>query len=310
MIKKFNEKGIKTNRWLIRYFNFLDFCKNTEKENEYTEIHHILPQSMFNEYIKDKNNLIKLSYREHILAHYILAKAVGGTMWYAVQLMGYNKLNSTLISEAKKENNKIRKTYITVYDIDKKENRNILIEDYDPFYHLTNSRKFSHMPDDYLKKLYIMDFNKKYKTNFNTFDFGKNYKKTLHKIRCSINQQGESNIAKRPEVQQKMRESKKIYFETNHGHNKGKKVSEETKKKQSESAKNRTKPNRTKQYNLISPEGVVTFCDGNLGNTVNKFKLSLTTIKRFKGIVVPKELRSRYNTELRNNTTGWTLIEL
>ncbi len=44
--------------------------KNPPKEN--FEKHHILPKSLFHEKAKDKNNLVKLTYREHYVAHHLL----------------------------------------------------------------------------------------------------------------------------------------------------------------------------------------------------------------------------------------------
>lgn len=54
------------------YFNkILDILENPNKDNkEYTESHHILPRSIFPEYIKDKNNIVRLSAIEHLTVHY------------------------------------------------------------------------------------------------------------------------------------------------------------------------------------------------------------------------------------------------
>ena len=49
------------------------------------EIHHIHPQSLGGS--KDSQNLIKLTIREHIEAHYLLALIFGGNMYYAFQML-------------------------------------------------------------------------------------------------------------------------------------------------------------------------------------------------------------------------------
>jgi hypothetical protein len=308
MKNEFIKKGYTNNRWLQRYFRFIEYCRNSESENN--EVHHILPRAIFPEYEKTKNNLVSLSYREHIIAHYMLAKAVGGTMWFPVILMSYRQFNSRLFETAKKESNKVRKEYVTVYDIDNQKHINILIKDYNPYNHITNSRKYSPMPFEYLKSLYIKEFNEKYNTNFLPSEFNNNYIKAFQKIRLSIRQKGKNNIIHKPEVKAKMKKSLAEYYKHNSGHNLGKKASAETKARQSISAKNRKQPSRRKQYNLISPDGVTYFCDGNLGERIEEFQLSVNTIKKFINSVVPIENRKRYNTSLRNNTSGWCLTEV
>lgn len=55
------------------YMNLIESrLKNPPKEN--FEKHHILPKSLFPEKAKDKSNLVKLTYREHYLAHHLLYK--------------------------------------------------------------------------------------------------------------------------------------------------------------------------------------------------------------------------------------------
>ncbi|CAB5494496.1 Phage-associated homing endonuclease [Salmonella phage Se_AO1] len=57
-------------------------------EDDYTELHHILPKSMFPEYSKDKINLVRLTGRQHYLVHACLALAFPNTrMVYAVVAM-------------------------------------------------------------------------------------------------------------------------------------------------------------------------------------------------------------------------------
>ena len=50
------------------------------------EAHHILPKCLGG--TDDTNNLVNLTYREHYIAHLLLAKIHGGPLWHAVNLMG------------------------------------------------------------------------------------------------------------------------------------------------------------------------------------------------------------------------------
>lgn len=81
--------------YLKRYINFIDLCllKNkTLSKNEYTETHHICPKAddLFPEY-KDLRinrwNSIKLTARQHIIAHIILWKTYGKSQYLAANYM-------------------------------------------------------------------------------------------------------------------------------------------------------------------------------------------------------------------------------
>lgn len=52
-----------------------------------TEVHHIKPKSVYPEYEFDKSNIVRLTDREHFIAHLLLAK------WY-LQILSLEKLNS------------------------------------------------------------------------------------------------------------------------------------------------------------------------------------------------------------------------
>ena len=47
-----------------------------ECDDEYTEKYHILPRSMFPQYVKSKWNIVRLSGRKHFIAHMLLYKMV------------------------------------------------------------------------------------------------------------------------------------------------------------------------------------------------------------------------------------------
>lgn len=76
----------------------------------YTESHHILPKSLFPEYKKCSWNIVKLSARQHFLAHILLLKIVVSVdaqrkmSWAVQKLKGNNKyFNSRLYEIVKKK---------------------------------------------------------------------------------------------------------------------------------------------------------------------------------------------------------------
>jgi len=58
----------------------------------YGEKHHILPKSLGGS--NHKSNIVKLTCREHFIAHRLLAKIHGGKMWYALIIMAQEKSKS------------------------------------------------------------------------------------------------------------------------------------------------------------------------------------------------------------------------
>lgn len=63
------------------YIKLIFNAKNKEKErntdkNEYYEIHHILPKSIFPQYKTNIHNLVKLTYKEHFIAHKLLSEFI------------------------------------------------------------------------------------------------------------------------------------------------------------------------------------------------------------------------------------------
>ena len=63
----------KSSHYLNRYIKFVTFAKQSIANDRYIESHHILPQSMGG--LNDDDNLVKLSARQHYLAHWMLWKA-------------------------------------------------------------------------------------------------------------------------------------------------------------------------------------------------------------------------------------------
>jgi hypothetical protein len=78
--------------YICRYINFIESCKdnNAKMYIKDGEFHHILPKSIFCEY---KNftlyswNKVKLTLRQHFLAHWMLAKIFGGHQWFSFNQM-------------------------------------------------------------------------------------------------------------------------------------------------------------------------------------------------------------------------------
>jgi len=82
-----------------RYKQFIKTRKNHDVKT-YTEKHHIYPRSLCNkEYKNDYINLIRLTAREHYIAHMILWKALGGKMTNAfLRIVNCKKYNEKITS--------------------------------------------------------------------------------------------------------------------------------------------------------------------------------------------------------------------
>ena len=76
-------------------------AKERKSVEGYFEVHHIIPKSLGG--TNDQSNLVKLTAREHFIAHCLLARIHGGTQWYSILRMR-NKdkyFNSRLYETAK-----------------------------------------------------------------------------------------------------------------------------------------------------------------------------------------------------------------
>lgn len=87
--------------YLNKYIKFINYCKNNQTENEYIEEHHICPKAsdLFPEYIdlkKNKWNSVKLTARQHIIAHVMLWKIYGGSQSQALHYMLNVQNDSTI----------------------------------------------------------------------------------------------------------------------------------------------------------------------------------------------------------------------
>jgi hypothetical protein len=112
-IKDKSESLVKNKRWFKRYLNFIEIFKLKEHYNSKKHHrHHILPSSLFPEYKNLKENIWNeaiLNHRAHLIAHFMLAKSLGGNMWYAYNNMNCHnvKLSSKLYESGLKEFSKI-----------------------------------------------------------------------------------------------------------------------------------------------------------------------------------------------------------
>lgn len=109
---------------LKRYVRFIEHCRTQDTSQfEETEDHHILPQSIYPEYSNFKEypwNRVTLSHRQHFIAHWMLARALGGGMSYAFWKMantngqkGKGKIvvSSRVYAEAKRRSIEFIKEY-------------------------------------------------------------------------------------------------------------------------------------------------------------------------------------------------------
>jgi len=246
-------------------------------KSEYKEIHHIIPVCMNGS--DDKDNLIALFPEEHIVAHLLLTKIHPDNY-------GLLKASNCMTNGFNKCSRITNKKYAWL----KKKYSERLSNEI-----LANP---IHLRPGVLEKM-----SKRMSGENNPLKLEHNRKKQSDRMK------GDNNISNRPEVQEKMKESRKKYFETHAGPNTGKKASAETKQKQSESAKNRKTINRKKLYHLINPTGEITICDGTLKKNVDLLHLSFNTLMINRGCVVPI-VNNKGTTQLRKNTNGWKLLEI
>lgn len=79
--------------FLSRYFKFIESIRQQSLEGLYVERHHILPKSLFPEYILHPENIKTLSGRQHFIAHLLLAKAYPSSYAMALALSSFQMKN-------------------------------------------------------------------------------------------------------------------------------------------------------------------------------------------------------------------------
>ena len=95
---------VKSQHHYSRYKRFMDALKGQSVDG-YCEVHHIVPRSLGGS--DDVDNLIRLTARQHFVAHWMLARALGGSASRAFFMMSnfgkYGKVNSTTYAIARQE---------------------------------------------------------------------------------------------------------------------------------------------------------------------------------------------------------------
>lgn len=120
MFERFLRSKQHNTHFLNRYIKFINWCKENPTINKYYEMHHICPKSidMFPTFSKEDWNIIKLSARQHFIAHWLLYKSypTSRKQLYAFLCMADKqsrnnkrdaiKLSSRLYEKYRKINNK------------------------------------------------------------------------------------------------------------------------------------------------------------------------------------------------------------
>lgn len=101
------------NKYTNYYYSIINNAKKREPLNQYTEKHHIIPRSLSG--TNNKDNLVRLTPREHFICHLLLTKMTGGNskqkMLHAANLLAQTrgvKINSYIYSKLKTEIAKVR----------------------------------------------------------------------------------------------------------------------------------------------------------------------------------------------------------
>ena len=73
------------------YNNLISRAQNRPLPTEYTELHHILPTAMGG--TDDQENLVRLTLKEHLIAHLLLTKFGDRNQWSSVEAILQDRLN-------------------------------------------------------------------------------------------------------------------------------------------------------------------------------------------------------------------------
>lgn len=119
------EPHTKNNRYLNKYIALIEWAQARESAGT-TEKHHILPKSLFEDKLSDKNNIVELPVRVHYLAHLLLHKAIGGKMSQAFYMMSHRlkRKNSRHYQEAREYVSARMRTNNPTHDLFKSNNPN------------------------------------------------------------------------------------------------------------------------------------------------------------------------------------------
>lgn len=312
------------------YWNIIE-KRLREEPNDYYERHHIIPKFMGGG--NEKNNLVKVTGREHYILHLLLMKICEKiadkniyrkSVYSVLCFLGRNNKTERCIIPSKiiesiriAANNHKKKSYI-------KENH--------PFWG-------KHLTEEHKKKLSISHIGEK-----NSF-YGKYHsKESKSKMRIHKMRENHPLYGKRHSDESKVKmsnshkgkivsEESKIKISESHKgvnhYNFGKKLSNETKQKMKDNhwlnnggihpmlgnshnieSIEKMRSHSTKQWwNVYSPSGEY-FHQVSLNEMVRKYDLNVDCIRRFKGKIIPdiSERVRNQTKQSRLNTTGWLFI--
>jgi hypothetical protein len=332
MITKFN--NVKDERWLKRYLNFISIFNLTKKFTN-THIHHILPSSLYHEYKNLKVhtwNKSILTHRAHLIAHYMLAKALGGNMWFAYNNMNCHnvKLSSRLYEIGSKKVKEIVSLYsknkvmakclitseiIKVDILEFKKNKNLVGINSGRFIGDNNVAKNKLVREKISNQLsgriHCIDITNNKRLFLKETDFND---EVHHKIKPFSNNKGFTCVKTENGL---MRLSVEEFKNSDYVHfNKGNKLSEETKKKISVSNKGIKKPSVSDKlkkerilYNNYDVEIGRFLGDKELQDFCSKNNISHSRLNKFKNSIVPNNITTQIkNYEKVMNTNGYKLI--
>ena len=124
-----NNKYFIDNEYLVKYCRLIEQNKGVKVRCGTINKHHIVPKSWFKltgtEVNNELNNLVKLSYREHVMAHYYLCLCTEDPFKYANQLALMCLLSRKKLNPVDKYLVKTLPLYNIIYeDCRKKQERN------------------------------------------------------------------------------------------------------------------------------------------------------------------------------------------
>jgi hypothetical protein len=108
------------NDYLCQYARLIEIHSNRGSRKSLTNEHHIVPRSWFKimqqEVDNSPHNLVTLTYREHVLAHYFLCLCTSGDLQYANELALIGLLNRKCLTESNRQLVKHLPLYNTIYE--------------------------------------------------------------------------------------------------------------------------------------------------------------------------------------------------
>lgn len=258
-----------------RYFSFLESCRKRTSVG-YKENHHILPKCIWKDYrnlSKNSWNKIRLSSREHYIAHFILAKCFTGTEKYKMILA----LDAMRLKNG-----------------------------------YTNSRYFNSRLYSKLKEELRIQQSLNNKGNKNP-NYGKpRSEETKRKISMTEKGKTVSEESrKKMSVAKKGKPLPDCHKEAISNSLKGRIVTEETRQKLSKSQYG-SKGSNAKTFDIISPRGVEYRVTGGIKRFCVQHNLSYTRIKTFinNGPIPPTDETSPNVTSASINCAGWIFKRL